>query len=174
MLTDLMKASALKTVRWNEECDRDFKDFKRTHKSVCSPQPWLFTTCVSSDRCLMARFWSSLTLGDGWRHTLVSLSRKLLDQETRYSTAEKEFLSMKFVMWYYLLGRHFTHETDHWALQWLMKDSNTCLAGWYLSPQPYDFAVQYHPGKANLVWPDSLQNIWGLTKCKWVCMYIRG
>ncbi|KAE8287814.1 Septin-6 [Larimichthys crocea] len=42
---------------------------------------------------------------------------------------------------------------DFVKLQWLnrMKDTNTRLTGWYLSLQPYNFAVQYRAGKDNLV-----------------------
>lgn len=100
---------------------------------------------------------------DGERRPVVFLSRKLLDRETRYSTVEKECLAMKWAiesLRYYLLGRHFSLETDHRALQWLhkMKDANTRIAGWYLALQPFDFTVHYKPGKSNIV-ADSLSRV---------------
>lgn len=92
----------------------------------------------------------------GERHPVLFLSRKLLDREARYLTVEKECLAVKWAvesLRYYLLGRHFILEMDHWALQWLnrMKDSNTCLTAWYLSFHPYEFTVRYRAGKDNLV-----------------------
>ena len=93
---------------------------------------------------------------DGEKKPVAFLSRKLEDRETRYSTVEKECLAMKWAidsLRYYLLGRHFSLETDHRALQWLnrMKDANMRIAGWYLALQPYDFTVQYRSGKSNVV-----------------------
>ncbi|KAK7929500.1 hypothetical protein WMY93_005895 [Mugilogobius chulae] len=93
---------------------------------------------------------------DGDRRPVVFLSRRLLDQETRYSAVEKECLAMKWAidsLRYYLLGRHFILETDHRALQWLhrMREANTRIAGWYLALQPYNFTVHYKPGKTNIV-----------------------
>jgi len=51
----------------------------------------------------------------------------------------------------YLLGRHFTVQTDHRALEWLdrLKDNNARLTRWSLSLQPNKFTVIYRTGKAN-------------------------
>lgn len=53
---------------------------------------------------------------------------------------------------YYQLGREFTLETDHKALQWLekMKDSNGRITRWYLALQPFRFKIQYVSGKVNI------------------------
>ena len=158
VLTDLTKASAPNKVRWNEGCDRAFADLKRaiTSESLLhSPdfaQPFVLQTDASG--VVMGAVLLQETGGES--RPVLFLSRKLLDQEKRYSTVEKECLAMKWAiesLRYYLLGRHFVLETDHRALQWLnrMKDSNTRLTGWYLSLQPYDFTVKYQAGKANLV-----------------------
>ncbi len=54
---------------------------------------------------------------------------------------------------YYLIGKDFTLETDHHALQWLhrMKDSNARITRWFLSLQPFKFQVKYRPGAQNVV-----------------------
>ncbi|KAL5481317.1 hypothetical protein EMCRGX_G021453 [Ephydatia muelleri] len=68
----------------------------------------------------------------------------------------------------YLIGRHFTVETDHRSLVWLdkLKDSNSHLTRWSLALQPYDFTVVHRSGTANgnvdcllrTPWPDSTEN----------------
>lgn len=84
------------------------------------------------------------------------ISRKLFPRETRYAAIELECLAVKWALdtlKYYLLGRDFTLETDHRALQWLgrMKDSNARVTRWFLALQPYRFTVQYRAGKQNTV-----------------------
>ncbi|KAL3999724.1 growth arrest and DNA-damage-inducible protein [Sarotherodon galilaeus] len=157
-LNDLTKGSAPNKVRWTEDCEQAFRDLKEavcTHPVLHSPdfnKPFILQTDASGVG-LGAVLQQEV---DGERRPVVFLSRKLLDRETRYSTVEKECLAMKWAieaLRYYLLGRHFTLETDHRALQWLnrMRDANARIAGWYLSLQPYDFTVQYRPGKSNVV-----------------------
>lgn len=80
------------------------------------------------------------------RRSVAFLSQKLCPRERRYSVVELECLAIKWAfdsLWYYLLGRHFTLETDHRVLQWLnrMWDTNTRITRWYLSLQPYEFTV---------------------------------
>ena len=49
------------------------------------------------------------------------------------------------------MGRPFTIQTDHRALQWLdcLKDSNPRLARWSLALQPYQFTVVHGAGRLN-------------------------
>nr|XP_033936295.1 uncharacterized protein K02A2.6-like [Pseudochaenichthys georgianus] len=89
------------------------------------------------------------------RHPVAYISRKLFPREVRYSTVEKEALAIKWVLdslRYYLLGREFTLETDHKALQWMgrMKDTNGRITRWYLALQPFRFHIQHIPGKDNV------------------------
>ena len=77
-------------------------------------------------------------------------------RETRYAAVELECLAVKWALdtfKYYLLGRDFSVETDHRALQWLgrMKDSNARVTRWFLALQPYRFTVQYRAGTQNTV-----------------------
>ena len=68
-------------------------------------------------------------------HPVAYYSRKLLPREERYSTIEKECLAIKLgihAFRVYLLGKPFTIETDHRALEWLdrVKDNNPLLTRW--------------------------------------------
>ena len=75
---------------------------------------------------------------DGQDHPLAFFSKKLLPREQRYSTVEKECLAIRLgvqAFRVYLLGRTFTIQTDHRALQWLdrLKDTNARLTRWSLA-----------------------------------------
>lgn len=113
------------------------------------------------------RIASVLSQGEGDNeHPVAYWSRKLLPRETRYAAVEKECLavveSIKAFK-HYLIGRHFTVQTDHRALQWLekMKDSYPRLTRWTILLQPYDFTIQYRPGTTN-------KNADGLSRQAWV------
>ena len=91
--------------------------------------------------------------GSGADHPVAYFSRKLLPREEEYSTVE-ECLAIKLgiqAFRVYLLGRPFTVQTDHPALQWLdwVKESNARLMRWSLSLQPYQFELAYRPGNQN-------------------------
>jgi len=88
------------------------------------------------------------------RHPVAYISRKLFPREVHYLTVEKEGLAIKWALdsfHYYLLGREFTLETDHKALQWMerMKDTNGRITRWYLALQPFRFSIQHIPGREN-------------------------
>ncbi|XP_016533291.1 uncharacterized protein LOC103146684 [Poecilia formosa] len=75
--------------------------------------------------------------------------------DIQQSLMEKEMLAIKWALdsfRYYLLGRDFTLETDHKALQWLkkMKDTNGRITRLYLALQPFQFTVRHIPGKENI------------------------
>ena len=91
---------------------------------------------------------------DGIEHPVGYFSRKLLPREERYSTVEKECLAIKqatSAFRVYLLGNPFVIQTDHRSLQWLdkLKDTNSHLTRWSLALQPYNYTVEYRPGKGN-------------------------
>uniref|UniRef100_A0A8C6VTB1 Gypsy retrotransposon integrase-like protein 1 n=1 Tax=Nothobranchius furzeri TaxID=105023 RepID=A0A8C6VTB1_NOTFU len=165
VLHDLTKVAVPRKVNWTAECDHAFTNLEaiNEHTVLQTPdfdKPFILQTDASG----VGLGGVLLQEVDGERRPVAFLSRKLLDRETRYSTVEKECLAMKWTvesLRYYLLGRHFSLETDHRALQWLhrMKDANTRLAGWYLALQPYDFTVCYRAGKSNTV-ADSLSRMY--------------
>ncbi|CAF4800983.1 unnamed protein product [Pieris macdunnoughi] len=81
-------------------------------------------------------------------------SRTLSDTEQKYSTIEKELLSIVWAIKYfrpYLYGKKFTIYTDHRPLTWIMsiKDPNSKLTRWRLRLAEYNYDVQYKKGKAN-------------------------
>ena len=75
-------------------------------------------------------------------------------REEHYSTIEKECLAIKLgvkAFKVYLLGKPFTIQTDHRALERLdrLKEDNARLTRWSLSLQSYQFTVCHRAGKAN-------------------------
>lgn len=53
---------------------------------------------------------------------------------------------------YFLLGKKFTHRTDHKALEylWSARNQETRLMRWSLKLQEYDFNVEFIKGESNL------------------------
>ena len=156
-LTDLTRKTAPIQVQWTGECDRPFNKLKQQLCSapvLSSPdytRPFVLQT-DASERGVGAVL--SQRSDQGEDHPIAYFSKKLLPHEERYSTIEKECLAIKMAMNIfrtYLIGRHFTVETDHRSLVWLdkLKDSNSRLTRWSLSLQPYDFPVVHRSGRAN-------------------------
>ncbi|CAG7784774.1 unnamed protein product, partial [Allacma fusca] len=93
---------------------------------------------------------------DGIRYPVRFISRLLKDAETRYSASEIECLA---VIWAvrkfqgYIEFTHFTIETDHRALTWLMKLKEPAgrLGRWKMELLGYDFDIVYRKGKSNIV-----------------------
>ena len=91
---------------------------------------------------------------EGQERVIQYASRQLSNSERKWDTREKELLR---VVWAceafrpYLIGQHFTVETDHANLCWLFNGShkNGRLDRWVLRLQEFDFSVKYRPGKAN-------------------------
>ena len=79
-------------------------------------------------------------------------SRKLKDAQTRDSAMEVECLAIVKSIEYFsvfLIGKRFTIETDHRALQFLQsaRHLNGRLTRWALTLQTYSFDVRYRPGQ---------------------------
>ena len=70
---------------------------------------------------------------------------------------------------YYLVGRRFTVETDHRAVQFLQsaRHVNGRLSRWALMLQPYDFKIRYRPGHSNA-------NADGLSRQAWEVVQASG
>lgn len=156
-LTDLTGIKCPNQINWTEEAIAAFKDISQSLSSepvLYSPdfnEPFFLQT-DASHRGLGAVLLQGL---EGERHPVAYISRKLFPREVRYSTVEKEALAIKWALdsfRYYLLGREFTLETDHSALQWMekMKDKNGRITRWYLALQPFRFVIKHIPGKNNV------------------------
>ena len=87
----------------------------------------------------------------GKEHPIGFISRQLKDRELRWSTVEKECFSVVWALRKlrpYLYGTHFTVQTDHKPLKWLMnmKGENPKLLRWSISLQGFDFTIEHRPG----------------------------
>lgn len=157
-LLDLTRKSSSTQLQWGKEQDKAFLDLKETlcKDPVLQSPDFGEHFTVQTDASGVG-FGAVLLQGEGDdKKPVAYISRKLFPRETRYAAIELECLAVKWALdtlKYYLLGRDFTLETDHRALQWLgrMKDSNARITRWFLALQPYRFTVQYRAGKQNIV-----------------------
>ena len=156
-LTDLTRRSSPTRVPWSPDCQHAFEQLKNSLRSfpiLRSPdfsKPFLLQT-DASDRGIGAVL--SQTDDNGVEHAICFYSKKLLPREEKYATVEKECLAIKTavdVFKVYLLGRRFTIQTDHRALEWLQnsREKNGRLTRWSLALQPYDFHIVYRKGPEN-------------------------
>ena len=100
---------------------------------------------------------------DGILHPVGYWSKSLSDTQRRYSTTEKECLSVFWAISLlrpYLEGTRFTVRTDHNSLTWILSitPSEGRLARWRLRLSEFDFDIQYRPGIKNVV-PGALSRI---------------
>lgn len=84
------------------------------------------------------------------------LSRKLTKSEQNYDIVEKEALAIFWSIMkskLFLLGRQFKVYSDHQSLKFLFNSDKTTpkIIRWRLALQPFDFSVEYCPGKNNAV-----------------------
>ena len=91
---------------------------------------------------------------EGKEVPLAFYSRQMKEQETRYSAMEIECLVVLESIRHFevhLIGRHFTLQTDHKALESLLtyKVLNRRLTRWALYLQEFCFTPQYRPGSQN-------------------------
>ena len=157
VLTDLTRKNAPNKVRWTESCEQAFQDLKdcMCQGPVLQSPDFDLPFVVQTDASGVG-LGAVLLQGEGEDCKPIQyISRKLYPRETRYSTVEKECLAVKWALdtlRYYLVGKDFTVETDHRALQWLhkMKDSNARVTRWFMAMQPYCFKVRYRTGKSNV------------------------
>ncbi|KAL0152831.1 hypothetical protein M9458_051871 [Cirrhinus mrigala] len=149
-LTNLLSKTVTNPIPWTDDCETAFNALK--DKMCSSP---VLQSPDFSQRFLVQVDVSTTGIGvvlaqgsTGEERPVVYLSHKLLPRETRYSAIEKEGLAIKWSLdslRYYLLGREFDLETDHWALTWIqsMKDHNARVTRWYLALQPYRFKIRH-------------------------------
>ena len=154
-LTDVTKRDCPVKLEWTSECDRPLQQLKRR---LCSKPVLLspnfkreFIRQTDASNQGIGAVLSQLD-DTGHERPVTYFSRKLLPREEKCATVEKECLAIKLaILRVYLLGRHFTVQTDHRCLKWLdrLKENDTRLARWSLALQPYYFQVVYRSGKSN-------------------------
>ncbi|KAH0822314.1 hypothetical protein GEV33_000477 [Tenebrio molitor] len=121
-LTNLTKKKTRFT--WSSECERAFVDVKNALINApilsCPDFEHCFTLqCDASDDGTGAVLTQNI---DGHERVVCYLSRALLPAEERYTTTEKECLSVIYAierLRCYLEGTRFTVVTDHYSLLWL-------------------------------------------------------
>ena len=156
-LTDLTTKSAPNKVIWSTKCRTAFQTLK---KLLCSPpvlkspdfSKTFYLQTDASDRGIGAVF--SQKNDDREDHPVAFYSRKLTPREQKFSTVEKECLTIKLSTQAFrtqLLGRTFVVQTDHCVLQLLdnFKENNPKLCRWSLSLQPFHFTFEHHAGAKN-------------------------
>src|SRR5580765_777218 len=139
---------------WTEDCEQSFQEMKQrltTAPVLTLPQenePYE-VYCDASYQglgCVLMQ-----------HHRAVAYaSRQLKTHERNYPTHDLELAAVVFALkiWrHYLYGTTFTIFSDHKSLKYLFdqKDLNMRQRRWMEFIKDYDFTLQYHPGKANVV-----------------------
>lgn len=151
-LTDMTGSRCLNQVQWTPEAVAAFKDIQQS----LSKSPVLDSPDFEKDFVLQtdasARGVRAVLLQGPLedQHPIAYISRKLLPREQGSATVEKEALAIKWALdsfKYYLLGREFTLQTDHKALQWLnrMKDTNGIITPVVLGDAAISVCSPAHP-----------------------------
>ncbi|KAK9720154.1 Integrase zinc binding domain [Popillia japonica] len=140
--------------KWEEEQEEAFEKLKEAFgKSISLQHPNYglpFTLRTDASHNAIA---AELTQDqNGIEVPIQFVSRVLRDAELRYSTSEKEMLAIVYSvdkLRYYLIGKHFTIETDHIALLSLLNKriNNNRIYRWSLFLNEYDFDMKHIPGK---------------------------
>lgn len=142
---------------WTERRDIAFNNLKQSfHENLllCSPDfslPFIVRTDASEHSVA-----AELTqIQSGVETPICFISRILKPHEVRYAICEKEMASIIFALTrlkYYLTAAHFTLETDHLALAFLMNNrfANNRIYRWSLLIQEYSFDIKHRPGKENV------------------------
>ncbi|XP_071918802.1 uncharacterized protein [Coffea arabica] len=90
------------------------------------------------------------------RNVIAFASRKLKPHEQNYPTHDLELAAVDFALkkWrHYLYGVTFKVYSDHKSLRYLFsqKELNMRQRRWIEFLEDYDYTINYHPGKANVV-----------------------
>jgi len=139
---------------WSAQCQEAFDCLKQ--KLTTAPVLMI----PSSERCFVVYTDASLMgLGGVLMQTqrvVAYASRQLRIHERNYPTHDLELAAVVFALktWrHYLYGVQFELFTDHQSLRYLysQKELNQRQSRWMEFIKDYEFAFQYHPGKANVV-----------------------
>ncbi|KAK9098545.1 hypothetical protein Syun_025590 [Stephania yunnanensis] len=147
--------------QWNDSCEQAFRLLKE--RLTTAPVLVLPESGKSFEVNIDA---SKVGLGcvlmqDG--RVIAYASRQLKIHEKNYPTHDLELAAVVFALkiWrHYLYGEKFVLFVDHKSLKYLFtqKDLNMRQRRWLEFLEDYDFSLEYHPGKANIV-ADALSRI---------------
>ena len=139
---------------WTTQCEESFQELKRkltTAPVLVFPKPSEPFT-VYCDASLMGL--GGVLMQNG--QVVAYASRQLKVHEKNYPTHDLELAAVVFVLkiWrHYLFGARFDVFSDHKSLKYLFdqKELNMRQRRWLEFLKDYDFSLNYHPGKANVV-----------------------
>jgi len=139
---------------WNTQCENSFNELK--HMLTTAPililpkldEPFV-VYCDASKLGL-----GGVLMQDG--KVVAYASRQLRIHERNYPTHDLELAAVVFVLkiWrHYLYRSRFEVFSDHKSLKYLFdqKELNIRQRRWLELLKDYDFSLNYHPGKANVV-----------------------
>ena len=139
-LTDLTKDSAPRSVKWTQDCATALQHLQE----MLLRKPILKLPDLSKDFTLRtdasAKGMGGVLLQehDGLFHPVKCISQKFSETQLRYSTVEWECLAIVWAttkLSRFLIGRHFTLQTDHKPLTFLhmSRTRNNHLLNWALT-----------------------------------------
>jgi hypothetical protein len=139
---------------WTSQCEANFQELKRrltTAPILILPDP-LETFVVYCDASLLGLGGVLMQKGQ----VVAYASRQLKVHERNYLTHDLELVVVVFMLklWrHYLFGSRFDVFSDHKSLKYLFdqKELNMRQRRWLEFLKDYDFGLNYHPGKANVV-----------------------
>ena len=151
-LTQLTRKN--QTFIWNDACEESFQELKRrltTSPVLILPDPNepFEVYCDASHQGLGCVLMQN-------RKVVAYASRQLKVHERNYPTHDLELAAVVFALkiWrHFLYGATFNVFSDHKSLKYLFdqKELNMRQRRWLEFLKDYDFQLQYHPGKANIV-----------------------
>ncbi|KAK7264749.1 hypothetical protein RJT34_32359 [Clitoria ternatea] len=139
---------------WTTQCENSFQELKDRLTSapvlvLPDPHRSFEVYCDASKQGL-----GSVLMQD--KKVVAYASRQLRQHEINYPTHDLELAAVVFALkiWrHYLYGATFDVFSDHKSLKYLFdqKELNMRQRRWMKFLKDYDFELQYHPGKANVV-----------------------
>src|SRR5262249_18854260 len=139
---------------WTEECEKSFQELKTRLTSAL-----VLSLSDGSGGFVVYTDASKLGLGCVLmqnRKVIAYASKQLKTHEFNYPTHNLELAAVVHalkILRHYLYGEQFEVFTDHKSLKYIFsqKDLNLRQRRWLEFLKDYDFAMSYHPGKANVV-----------------------
>ncbi|KAK9085879.1 hypothetical protein Sjap_026290 [Stephania japonica] len=140
--------------QWDDSCEQAFQTLKErltTAPVLVLPESGKGFE-VNTDACLVGL--GCVLMQDG--RVIAYASRQLKIHEKNYPTHDLELAAVVFALkiWrHYLYGERFVLFTDHKSLKYLFtqRELNMRQRRWLEFLKDYDFSLEYHPGKANVV-----------------------
>jgi hypothetical protein len=117
--------------------------------------PWV-VRCDSSDIAAGAVLYQEFTDSTGTiiHQPIAFISHKYSGAAVNWATYKQEAFAAYFSvlkLQRFLIGKHFTLETDHRNLLWMEKSTVPIIVRWRVLLQSYNFSLRHIPGKDNKV-----------------------